>query len=106
MSIKPVDFQVVIPKTQELSKISADNVNKNHAAQIQQAEITKHKVDNNPKHVYSKDSAQESRIQQKQEKEQYSGDSKKEKKKKSNNNERAKDPHDVASNTNVIDIKI
>lgn len=37
MSIKPVDYQILIPKTSEVSKIQNDNQNKNATIQQQQS---------------------------------------------------------------------
>lgn len=102
MSIKPVDFQVIIPKTSEISKLSADKINKNHAAQQQQAEFNKLIVDKNHRQVYSKEGAQESRIHQRQGKNQDAEHSSKEKNKK----KKQEDNFDPTYNTNIIDIKI
>ncbi len=45
MSIKPVDYQILIPKTSEVSKIQNDNQNKNATIQQQQSVSTQHKAE-------------------------------------------------------------
>ncbi len=68
MSIKPVDFQVMIPKTSEVSKINKDELNKNDAHHQQQASTIQHEADNSLRQVHSQDKAQEGKIRDRQEK--------------------------------------
>lgn len=103
MSIKPVDFQVVIPKTSEMSKVNADKMNKNQAAQQQLVESSQQKIDMDQKKVYSKNSPHEAGIRKKYEKNQGRNSSEKEK------NSKKKHPEDSCDNvckTSIIDIKI
>ncbi|AEY66552.1 hypothetical protein [Clostridium sp. BNL1100] len=68
MSIKPIDFQMVIPKTSEVSKIYNDDVNKNQAIQQQQQTASQTKIDNNLKQVVNRENVQNGRVKEKQEK--------------------------------------
>lgn len=66
MSIRPVDFQISIPRTLDTSKTLSDELHRNSVIQHQQAIQTQRKSDNNIKQVYSKDKAQEAKIREKQ----------------------------------------
>lgn len=66
MSIKPVDYQVLIPKTAEVSKIQNDNQNKNAAVQQQQTVLTQHKAEDSVNVVYSQESAQKAAVREKE----------------------------------------
>ncbi|EPR13103.1 hypothetical protein [Ruminiclostridium papyrosolvens] len=68
MSIKPIDFQMVIPKTSEVSKMYNDDVNKNQAIQQQQQTASQMKIDNNLKQVVNRENVQNGRVKEKQEK--------------------------------------
>ena len=68
MSIKPIDFQMVIPKTSEVSKIYNDDVNKNQAIHQQQQTASQTKIDNNLKQVVNRENVQNDRVREKQEK--------------------------------------
>lgn len=68
LSIKPIDFQMVVPKTSEISKIYNDDVNKNQAIQQQQQTANQTKIDNNLKQVVSRENVKNDRIKEKQEK--------------------------------------
>jgi len=107
MSIKPVDFQIVIPKTSELSRTYAEGLNRNQILQHQQALTMQQKIDNNQKQVYSKDTAQEVRIHEKQEKEKAQ-DKQKESQKGSGKKNKKNNPgfSDGQTRTSTIDIKI
>lgn len=69
MSIKPVDYQVMIPRTAEVSKMHNDEQHKNQAMQQQQASVSQHKIDNELRQVHAQDSAQEARIRERQQRE-------------------------------------
>lgn len=97
MSIKPVDFQVMLPKTAEVSKISHDEQHKNQAVQQLQASMSQLKSDSNLRQVHFQDRTQEAGIREKQEKNQGS---KKEKKNKQGNNS------DKNLNASTIDIRL
>jgi len=66
MSIKPVDFQIMLPKTMEVAKLNNDEVHRNLTAQQQQAAATRHKAEDSLKQVYSRPHAQDVRIAEKQ----------------------------------------
>ncbi len=66
MAIKPVDFQVMIPRTMEAAKISNDITQRNLAAQQQQASAMQHKSEDSLKQVYSRNQAQDVHISEKQ----------------------------------------
>lgn len=93
MSIKPMDFQVMYPKTSELSKNINDETNKNQAIHQQQATSNQQRIDNSLKQVVAREKVQQGRIDQKQEKD--NGKQNDKKKKKQNN-----------GHTPTIDIKI
>ena len=107
MSIKPVDFQIIIPKASELSKTNAEGLNRNQSLQQQQAITMQHKIDINQKQVYSKDTAQEVRIREKQEREK--AQEKQKEKQKGNKKKNKKDGlgySEDKTRTSIIDIKI
>jgi hypothetical protein len=89
-----MDFQVMYPKTSEVSKAYSDETNKNQAIAQQQAEANREKVDSNLKQVVARENVQNARVNEKQEKD---NSRQKEKKKKQNNN---------TGNVPTIDIKI
>lgn len=99
MSIKPVDYQVMLPKTAEVSKLNSDEQHKNMVIQQQQASLTQLKAETSLRQVHSQDKAQEARIKEKQEKNQ--GGRKDERKKNKQGNRQVKD-----SNTSTIDIRL
>lgn len=99
MSIKPVDFQVMIPKASELSRIQETDHQKDNVLQQNQANSMQHKVDNSLKQVYSQNKAQEARITEKQEKQRENN---KEGKKKGSNSKNKQ----AGIKTSTIDIKI
>lgn len=66
MSIKPVDFQVMLPRTMEAAKLSNDETQRNLTAQQQQASATQHRAEDSLKQVYSRAHAHDVRISEKQ----------------------------------------
>lgn len=102
MSIKPVDFQVLIPRTLEAAKVNNDEAQRNLAAQQQQATSTQHKVDSTLKQVYSQSKPEHARISEKQK------DDENEKGKKKRDKPGKKDEKSLNSEvqTSTIDIKI
>ncbi|WP_313563699.1 hypothetical protein [Ruminiclostridium cellobioparum] len=94
MSIKPMDFQVLYPKTTELSKTYNDEANKNQAVHQQQAEANRDRIDHSMKQVVARENVQGGRVNEKQQKD---NNKQNEKKKKQKNNE---------ENTPRIDIRI
>ncbi|MCX8130295.1 MAG: hypothetical protein N3I35_09380 [Clostridia bacterium] len=105
MSIKPVDFQVMLPRTTEISKIHSDEQHKNQIIQQQQESTVQHKAEDNVKYVHSQDKVQEAKIREKEEKER--NDKKQEKRKnknKGNYNSNSKKEEDIKTST--IDIRL
>ena len=107
MSIKPVDFQVMIPRTMEAAKISNDEAQRNLTTQQQQTSSTQRKVEDSLKQVYSRAQAQNARIAQKQ-KENRKNDGKS-KKEGHHSNDSEENSRNILSNEikiSTIDIKI
>jgi hypothetical protein len=88
-----MDFQVMYPKTSELSKTYNDEANKNQAVHQQQAESNRQKIDQNLKQVVGRENVQHGRVNEKQAKD---NNKQNDKKKKQKNNE----------NPSTIDIRI
>lgn len=102
MSIKPVDFQVMIPKTVEVSKVSNDEAQRNHSAQQQQTSSMQHKVDSSLNQVYSQTKPQNARINERQK----DNTRDKDKKKKGKSGEKDEESLKDSMQTSTIDIKI
>lgn len=85
MSIKPMDFQVMFPKTSELSKTYNDEVNKNQAVLQQQAETNRDRIDHNLKQVVARENVEHGRVNEKQPKDNNKQNDKKKKQKNSEN---------------------
>lgn len=66
MSIKPMDFQVLYPKTTELSKTYNDEANKNQAVHQQQAETNRDRIDQSLKQVVARENVRHGRVNEKQ----------------------------------------
>ena len=104
MSIKPIDFQVMLPKTMEVSKIHQDEQHKGSLLQQQAATASKEKTDLNMTQVIHQESAQGARIREKQEK--NGGSKKKEEKKKSKGNYSGNKETEKEQKTSYIDIRL
>lgn len=65
MSIRPVDFQVMYPKSSEVAKTYSDETNKNQAINQQVAEQNRDRIDNNMKQVVSRENVHGGRIEEK-----------------------------------------
>lgn len=107
MSIKPVDFQVMLPRTMEAAKVSNDMTQRHITAQQQQVSATLHKAEDSLKQVYSRMEAQDVRIAEKQ-KENRQKDGKK-KKDGSHSGESGNNGNSSLNNdikTSTIDIKV
>ncbi|MDP4182053.1 MAG: hypothetical protein Q8942_13315 [Bacillota bacterium] len=96
MSIKPIDFQVMIPKTGEISKTVQDGQQKNLGMQQETASSMKHKSESEVKTVHAQENAVGPKIKDKQEKDRGN---KKDKDKNKDKNKRAK-------NDSVIDVRL
>lgn len=96
MSIKPVDFQVMIPRTMEVARTSSDENQRNFAMQHQQAASAQHNAESTLKQVYSQKRPQEAGISRREK-----DNSGRERKKKGGSEERKKNLQ-----TSTIDIKV
>jgi TolA-binding protein len=101
MSIKPVDFQVIIPKATEASKVSNDMAQRNLAAQ-QQIAAMQQKIDSSLSQVYSRTKPQNAKINEKQKEDSRDG----ERKKKGKSDDKEDKSLNKAIQTSTIDIKI
>ncbi len=81
MSVKPMDFQVMFPKTSELSKTYSDEANKGQAITQQQAETNRERIDSSMKQVLARENVQGGRVNEKQEKDNSKQNDKKKKQK-------------------------
>lgn len=86
MSIRPVDFQVMYPKTSELSKTYSDEANKAQAMNQQLAEQNRERIDNSMKQVVARENVHGGKIEEKQEKDKSKQQNSKKKKQKNNEN--------------------
>ncbi|NJD02284.1 MAG: hypothetical protein FIA99_06740 [Ruminiclostridium sp.] len=102
MSIKPVDFQVMIPRTMEVSKFSNEEINKNNTMQQQLAATTQHLAENTLKQVYSQKRAQNARINGGQREKGSSG----KEQKKGKNEDSGEKVQEKTMQTTTIDIKV
>jgi len=107
MSIKPIDFQVVIPRTVDAAKTSSDLVQKNIVNQQQQAFIIRQKSEDELRQVYSHDQTHGVKINEKQNENRQRGQKKeKDKEKSGNRKENSTNKLNNTLNTSTIDIKI
>lgn len=107
MAIKPIDFQVMIPRTMEAAKVSNDETHRHHSMLQQQASATKHKAEESLKTVYARTQAQDARIQEKQKGNgQNSGKKKKENQNSEESDDSGKNRLNKGFKTSTIDIKI
>jgi len=104
MSIKPVDIQVMLPKTSELSKIYNDEQHKSQVLQQQQASSFQHKAEDNLKSVHSQSEAHEAKIKDKQEKNRQNRREEKEKKNDKENDGKKNSKPGIRTST--IDIRL
>ncbi|RCX15542.1 hypothetical protein DFR58_113124 [Anaerobacterium chartisolvens] len=103
MSIKPIDFQVMLPKAPEVAKISNDAQHRMDALQQQQASAVQQNAQNSTKTVHSKDKANEAAIHEKQQKDkEEKGKGKKKGKYNYNSSKKA----ELQEKTSTIDVKI
>jgi hypothetical protein len=66
MSIKPVEFQVMIPRTVDVAKMRNDELQKNAAMAQQQSAAVQNKAEDSVRQVYSRSKTEEVRINDKQ----------------------------------------
>ncbi len=106
MSVRPIDYQMMIPKAAEVSRITSDLVHKESALHKQQIHAQIQSDENKLKQVYDKDKAFEASIKQKQER---NAKKKSEDKKNSDENKKEKDnieKQQTRMPISTIDIKI
>lgn len=101
MAIKPVDFQIMIPRTMEVSKASNDAAQKNQTLQQQQTAAAQQQAENSIRQVYSQTRPQNAKIEERQ---RERNQDREQKKKNKNGEERKNDKRPVQTST--IDIKI
>ena len=101
MSIKPIDFQIQIPKTNEISKIQSENQNKNDAVQQQQASLSQQKAKDSVNLVHTRENTQKSKINDKQNNGSNEKKEKGKKKRNYNNNSSLEEEQ-----TSTIDIRL
>lgn len=106
MAIKPVDFQVMIPRAMEAAKASNDVNHRNITAQQQQAAATQHRAEDSLKQVYSRTQPQSAHVDEKQkESSSKDGKGKKSGRQSNGNEENGRDKQNEII-TSTIDIKI
>ncbi len=101
MSIKPIDFQVQIPKVNEVSKIRSDELHKNDVVQQQQTHLNQNKAQDSVNVVHSRDNTQNAKINEKQEKNSKEKKEKGKKQRNYNNNSSLEEEQ-----TSTIDIRL
>lgn len=79
MSVKPVDFQIAIPRSIDVAKAVSDEIQKNAALQQQQAASVQNRAEDTLKQVYSRSKTKEVRIAEKQREQGRHGESRKKK---------------------------
>ena len=62
MSLKPIDYQSMLPKVNEVSRINAAQQHKQHAFESHVLQGEKGKVENEATQVYKKEKAEEASI--------------------------------------------
>lgn len=106
MSIKPVDFQISIPRTVEMSKVRGDENTKELAQQQAQAGSIQHKADNSMKQVQKRNQAEEAKIREKQEKEGSKQKNKGQENKDEDNSQQNEGKYVAKQKTSTFDVKI
>ncbi|MDQ2085865.1 hypothetical protein RBH29_05365 [Herbivorax sp. ANBcel31] len=66
MSIKPVEYQILIPKSSEVSKIQNDNQHKGTVMQQQQSALNQQKSEDSVNLVHSQENPQKALIKDKE----------------------------------------
>jgi len=108
MPIKPVDFQVMIPRTLDAAKMQSDEMQKHVNIAQQQAAAFQNKAEDTVRQVYSRSRTEEARISEKQKEDNRQRNSKKREENKRGGsdsfNGRKKSTSEIRTST--IDIKI
>lgn len=105
MSIRPIDLQVMIPKTSEVSKIQHTDMNKAGLEQQQFAEQLNKQTLQNQQQVSQTDKSDKTLIKDEQDKKKKNKNAKKSKKKIDSKTEEKDDKKNLSS-TSIFDIKI
>lgn len=107
MPIKPIDFQVMMPRTLDAAKEASDAMQRNHGLQQQQASSINRDADESLKQVYAKSQAESARIMEKQRGNQQ-GEGRKEKDGRDTKEKQVQDNKRLKKDisTSTIDIKI
>jgi hypothetical protein len=106
MAIKPVDFQVMIPRTMEASKISNDELQRNQSLQYQLAAAGQQEAEDSLKQVVSRPQAQNVRIAEKQSERRQGGGKKKKQGQNPSDDSKRKERLRKEPGSSIIDIKI
>ncbi len=107
MSIKPVDFQIMIPKASEVSRLNADEHSRNQTLQQQQKYSGQHLAENAVKLVQSQDKAHGAEIKEKREKKEKEKEGKEEKEENKKKVIYSKDKKtESETQTSMIDIRV
>ena len=109
MSVKPVDFQIAIPRSIDAAKAVSDEIQKNAAMQQQQAASVQNRAEDTLKQVYSRSKTEEVRITEKQREHERQGESRKKKDEDKEKNRGKKNSGKIYGGTITscrIDIKI
>lgn len=106
MPIKPIDFQIMVPRAMDAAKISNDEAHRNQALLQQQAAATQHKADDTLKTVYSRSQAQNVRITEKQKDDRQNGKKRRDGQESEEKKGNGKIEHVREIKTCTIDIKI
>lgn len=106
MAIKPVDFQVMIPRTMEASKINNDESQRNQSLQHQLAAAGQQKAQDSLKQVVSKHQAENVRITEKQNDRRQNREKKKKQGQNPSEDNKRKERLNKETGSSIIDIKI
>lgn len=66
MSVKPVDFQIVIPRSVDAARTRSEELQKNEAVQQQQAAAVQNRAEDTLRQVCSRSKTEETRITERQ----------------------------------------
>jgi len=105
MPIKPVDFQITYPKTQEASKVSSDEQQKNQAIYQQQLSRVRQNSESSTRQVHSQGNIYKVEDREKQERDRKNRG----KENKENREKKAlynKDRKSGGDNTSTIDVRL
>lgn len=106
MSIKPVDFQISIPRAAEVSKVRSEENAKELTQQQAQAGSIQNKADNTMKQVQKRNQAEEARLREKQQKEENKRQGKGQKESGKDTQEQNDRKYVTKQKTSTFDVKI